>query len=645
MPLAEQEPKLDDRTFEELFRDLRLRIPRYTREWTNFNDSDPGITLVQLFAWLSEMMLVRMNQIPRKNYIKFLRLLGEELRPAKPATAHLTFFTKANEKADPVPERAQVSAQLGDGGPPVIFETTRPLDLIQAPLVAVGVLDAGSLVNVTPANDKPGTKFRPLGFFAEPGSALYLAFQNLDPTLGLDPFPEEMTFRVFLPPEATAGEPQEVGAPPPVAPVDLVWEYRPRDGADWERLNVFQDESAAFTREGYIRIEGPGEIEATKEARLSDAPLYFVRARLDGGRYGNGEGPEIDFIRPNTIAAENLTTVRAQILGPGPSEGQPDETFQFQFKPVQPEPLKISTEINGRIENWTRRDDFLGSNDKDTHFVLNATEGTITFGDGEHGRIPEAGALVIADEFRYGGGARGNKAVAGAIKSPQSVLTGVDKVTNERPAVGGADEQTIDELTREAPSIVKRRERAVTAEDFTSFAMEAGGVVNAVALTNAHPDFPDVEVPGAVTVVIVPDTGDTPPVPSSDLIASVCNRLEPHRLITTEVYVKGPDYRKVRVEAFVEAKPNASFDSVSRNVREALKRFLDPKTWVFGDDLYPTAIFKQVLEADDNVVAVKNLNIYLDGRLHDGLEQIPLKKSELVYGGDHLIVVTPAVNR
>ena len=92
MPLAEQEPKLDDRTFEELYRDLRLRIPRYTKEWTNYNESDPGITLLQLFAWLSEMMLVRMNQIPRKNYIKFLQLLGEELRPANPATAHLTFF-------------------------------------------------------------------------------------------------------------------------------------------------------------------------------------------------------------------------------------------------------------------------------------------------------------------------------------------------------------------------------------------------------------------------------------------------------------------------------------------------------------------------------------------------------------------------
>src|SRR5689334_15153328 len=110
MPLSAIEPKLDDRTFEDLYRDLRLRIPIYTPEWTNFNDSDPGITLLQLFTWLSEMMLVRMNQIPRKNYIKLLRLLQIELRPAQPATVHLSFFTKANEVADPVPERTQISA-------------------------------------------------------------------------------------------------------------------------------------------------------------------------------------------------------------------------------------------------------------------------------------------------------------------------------------------------------------------------------------------------------------------------------------------------------------------------------------------------------------------------------------------------------
>src|SRR5438445_4768410 len=107
MPLTE--PLIDDRTFEQIVSDLRFRIPRYTKEWTNYNDSDPGMTLLQLFAWLSEMMQYRMNQVPLKNYIKFLKLLGEELEPPSPAVAHLTFITKGGTPAGQVPERTPVA--------------------------------------------------------------------------------------------------------------------------------------------------------------------------------------------------------------------------------------------------------------------------------------------------------------------------------------------------------------------------------------------------------------------------------------------------------------------------------------------------------------------------------------------------------
>lgn len=641
MPLAEQEPKLDDRTFEELYRDLRLRIPRYTKEWTNYNESDPGITLLQLFAWLSEMMLVRMNQIPRKNYIKFLQLLGGELRPANPATAHLTFFPKATGNPQSIPERTQVSAPIPDGGPAVIFETLRPLDPIKAPLTVVGVLEAGSLVNLTAANEKAGTKFRPLGWFGEIDSALYLGFQVIEATSGI--FPDEMAFRVFLPPEATAGQPQRTDDQIPPAPVTLVWEYRPRDGADWERLNVFVDESSAFTRDGYILVEGPIEIEPSSEPRLNPTPLYWIRVRLQDGVFPGAEGPEIDFIRSNTVPAESLVTVTGSILGV--SDGEPQQDFSLPFRPVQPESLKLVVESNGQTEEWKRVDDFLASGDDDPHFTLNATEGSIRFGDGKHGRIPAASQSIIADSFRYGGSARANQAGVGSIKNPQTQLEGIDRITNERTAAGGTDEQTLDELLLEGPSIVKRRERAITANDFESFAREVGGVKNVVALVNTHPDFVNVSVPGAVTVVIVPDVGGTPPKPSAELIHAVCAQLEPRRLITTEVYVTGPEYKQVRIEAFVFAKPNSSFDAVSRNVKTALKQLLDPRTRVFGKDLHTSEIYKVILDADKNLTSINNVNIYVDGRPFEGLKPIVISGAQLLYGEDHLVVVKPEEDR
>ena len=94
MPLTP--PKLDARDFKSLVEEARARIPRYLPEWTDWNESDPGITLLQLHAWLTETILYRLNQLPELNYIKFLQLLGVEQRPAQPAQADLTFILKEN---------------------------------------------------------------------------------------------------------------------------------------------------------------------------------------------------------------------------------------------------------------------------------------------------------------------------------------------------------------------------------------------------------------------------------------------------------------------------------------------------------------------------------------------------------------------
>jgi hypothetical protein len=72
-------PNLDDRTFDDLMKEARSLIPRYNNEWTNHNPQDPGITLLELFAWLTEMIIYRTNQIPEENYWAFLKLSGVEM--------------------------------------------------------------------------------------------------------------------------------------------------------------------------------------------------------------------------------------------------------------------------------------------------------------------------------------------------------------------------------------------------------------------------------------------------------------------------------------------------------------------------------------------------------------------------------------
>src|SRR4029077_8731473 len=75
-------PSLDDRRFDDLVEDLVARIPAHSPEYTNPRLGDPGRTLIELFAWLTDTLLYRANLVPERQRLSFLRLLGESLRPA-----------------------------------------------------------------------------------------------------------------------------------------------------------------------------------------------------------------------------------------------------------------------------------------------------------------------------------------------------------------------------------------------------------------------------------------------------------------------------------------------------------------------------------------------------------------------------------
>jgi predicted phage baseplate assembly protein len=637
MPL--EPPDLDTRTFEEIVALARARIPRYTPEWTDFNESDPGITLVQLFGWLTEMLLYEMNRVPGRSYVKFLQLLGMEVRPAQPARADLTFTAQQGApRVDPVPAGTQVGGQPADGGDMVIFETSAGLDLVRPALTDVQVFDGSAFTVVTAQNTTAAAPFRPLGWIPAVGSALYLGFTPDDPPSGARPFPQEVSLRVFLPTAApTAAMASCEGARQlPAPPASLVWECRPTASASrWRALSVYEDSSVAFTQEGYVKLQGPAEVAPTVEGKVTE-PRLWLRARLAGGGYPVGAEPEIDALRPNTVPAESLVTVREELVGI--SEGHPAQRFSLRHRPVQAGTLMLVTQAAGEeAERWEARDDLLASGPDDPHYVLNATSGEIRFGDGARGRIPVAGTEIVARSYRYGGGASANLG-AGLATTPLTRLAGVEEVTNERPAVGGRDEQDVEELKQRAPSVLRNRGRAVTPEDFAALALEVGGVERTAALPLAHPDHPGVDVPGAVTVVVVPEDEAVPPVPSRDLVRAVCRRLDRARLLTTEVHVTGPEYREVTVEARVAAHAYAALGAVERDVRAALDRFLDPLRRPFGEDLVPSNIFGVILAVPE-VAAVPSLSVLVGGRPQLLTEQVRVPPGGLLYGAGHAILV------
>jgi predicted phage baseplate assembly protein len=265
--------------------------------------------------------------------------------------------------------------------------------------------------------------------------------------------------------------------------------------------------------------------------------------------------------------------------------------------------------------------------------------------------------VITAPRYRYGGGKAGN-VPEGAINAPLTPIPGVESIRNDRRAEGGRDEQSSDELKQEAPAMLRHQDRAVTAADLAALAKTAGGVAKAASLPLFHPDHPGIEVPGAVTVVIVPDSDDDPPMPTPDHLDAAARYLDRRRVLTTELYVKGPVYIPIRVETRVEVDEYAAFDKVAREIAAMINRFLDPLGRTLGDttslpkvdvpvraigqNFQPTSLYG-LIQQHPSVKAVTFLAVRVDGQPHEPFNAVVNVPADgMVYGtSDHDIVVGP----
>ena len=642
MPLESALPVIDDRRYDDIVAEVRARIPRYTPEWTpdadplwnDLNDSDPGITLAQLFAWLSEMLLYRMGLVPELNYIKFLELIGIELTAAQPAAAEISFATEDTWPAATLalPRRTQVSA-AADEGPPLVFETDRPLTVVACRLLSVQAYDGAAYRDATDANASGTVGYLPFGEAPRDGAALVLGLgfpaghpnENAFPPLSLD-------LAVWT--DEPVGAPLAVQCDPNVtrayAPARLAWEGF--DGNDWQPLEAFNDETLALTRSGHLVVRVAAKFTLARAyvgtydnldpvTGAARPPLFWLRARLTRTQYERT--PALAAVRTNTVPATQAQTVEREVLGG--SSGARNQTFQLENAPVLKGSVRIQIDDGTGPREWTNVDDLFGSGPRDEHFVVDWTTGQVVFGDGENGAIPVANANdpdanVIALEYRFGGGKQGNVA-AGTIRNVDTPVSGLDtgQTTNLYAAYGGRDEETLDDAKKRARRQLRARDRAVTVEDFEQLATEAGNVKRAKALPLAHPQFPGVQVPGAVTVIVVPDSDADPPMPSEGLLRTVCAYLAARRLLTTELFVVAPRYVSVEIDARVVVTDDADPGAVHDAVEQALATYLHPLAggddgsgWPFGGTLRYSKLVQRVFTVT-GVDSVEQLVVTLEG--------------------------------
>src|ERR1700752_4227889 len=137
-------PSLDDRHFQDIVDQAKLLIPHYTQEWTDHNVSDPGVALIELFAWMTEMLLYRVNQVPDKTYVKLLDLIGVRLEPPRAAEARMTFYLSAPQSNDvSIPMGTEVATVRTETNPATVFTTESILHVRTAKVAGLYTKGAG----------------------------------------------------------------------------------------------------------------------------------------------------------------------------------------------------------------------------------------------------------------------------------------------------------------------------------------------------------------------------------------------------------------------------------------------------------------------------------------------------------------------
>jgi predicted phage baseplate assembly protein len=450
MPI--QPPLLDDRRFDDLVADMVARIPAHTPEWTNPRPGDPGRTLIELFAWLGDALLYRVNLIPERQRMVFLRLLGLGLRPARAAgTVVQLAYAQPTELG-----AATLAAGAAVKGP-VPFETRTEVTVLPVTAEAYikRALDDAERARLSEVISGLQRIHRVTGA-AAPYETLRVFAGERAEAQGVDVFAasaDRALWLALLAPPAPRGTPQptvndqvraalggsaarvqlSVGVVPALqmpalfediaapAPVPVVWEVstRGRTAYETDYLSVepvadsgsegAADTTRGLTRAGTLRLPLPAkdflwapsnDVVENPAAGVGDAPprvddeeragriVAWLRLRPRPG--ADVRRLPLSWIGINAVEIDQRRTLSAQVLGA--STGAPDQRFRLPDGSVEAETLAVQVEEpSSGWRVWNRVDDLAAISD-DPHVAREA-------------RVFELDAA--AGKLRFGDGVRG----------------------------------------------------------------------------------------------------------------------------------------------------------------------------------------------------------------------------------------------
>jgi len=640
-------PHLDDRHFQDLVDEAKRRVQRACPEWTDHNVSDPGVTLIETFAYMVDQLIYRLNRVPEANYLRFLDLIGVTLFPPTAARAEVTYWlSAAQEQPVVVPAGTQLATVRTEAEEPVIFTVDERLDMVPVTLARLATVAAGGQV-VDRTDELIGGR-APGTFGATPaaGDAVLFGLSDAAPRCA-----------ILLRMNADV---QGVGVDPRYPP----WIWEAWDGSGWVACDVDSDTTGGFNKAGDVVVHLPVNHTASVLARQRAGWLRCRIVEPEPGQPFYRASPRLHAVTASTIGG-TIPAVHASIVGNetvGVSDGTAGQRFPLARRPVVAAdgPMIVEVAADRGWEDWREVASFAQSGPGDRHLMIDRVAGEIVFGptvrepDGrirQYGAVPPKSAVLRVPEYRSGGGQRGNVA-RGMLTVQRDPLPFISSVTNRRPAMGGVDGETVREAAVRGPLVLRTRDRAVTAQDYEQLAREAAPDAARVRCVSAG------QGSDAVRLLVVPAVVTTSDLefghlrPDADMLERISAFLEERRCLGARISVEPPFFQGVTVVARIRPKARTDADALRQRATEALFRYLHPTIggpdgdgWPFGRPVQVGEFFA-VLQQLQGVDLVEDVRLFgadpTTGARGESVARLELPANALAFSYGHQVRVERA---
>ena len=645
-------PNLDDRRFQDLVNESKRMVQQRSPEWTDHNVHDPGVTLIELFAWMTEQVIYRLNRVPDRNYVKFLELIGVHLFPPTAARAPITFWLSG-----PLPDAVRLPAGTTVGTvrteteDSINFTTIEPLDIIPCSLQDVATVGTGANASPVWRHDalERGDGFACFSRVPVIGDAVLVGLTDAVPGCAVS---LRLSCRI-----------EGVGVDPNNPP--LIWEAWSGDG--WAPCDLDSDGTGGLNRDGDIVLHVPRShaVSVIEAQRAGWLRARVTQSATDQPAYG--ASPVIRSMAAATVGGTidgiNAELVQAESIGT--SEGVAGQRFRLKRQPVVPSETSFALEVSSGDgwQEWQQVSDFSASSPDDLHFVFDAVSGEIQLGpavrepDGRlhnYGATPSKGAQLRVPSYATGGGSRGNVA-RGTLTALKSSIPFVARVINRRAAAGGVDGEDIENAKVRGPILLRTLGRAVTREDYEFLAREAAPEVARVHCVAAG----EGAEAGSVRVLVVPAAAAGAGRlrfeqlrPADETLAKISTRLDECRVIGTRVLVEPPRYNGLTIVARIRAQAKVSPVRLQESVLDALYAYFSPISggnegtgWPFGRPVNLGEVYS-VVQGVKGVELIVDLRLFgadpISGQRGQALQVLPLDAHSLVFSYDHQVLVEGA---